>query len=247
VLDDIYGKDTSIINMLGANMGEFGYQRMAYLSLPNADPLVRRAWEFMNGNSYGGITYGKTATVLKTLESIIGEQKLQEALHVYFMRYRFTHPSREDFLRTVEDVSGKNLRWYFDQAVYGTQALDFEVTRISSEPLNEKTGYPGAYRDQVIVSRKGDFIFPVTVEIKFANGEKLREHWDGRDRWVRFMYDKSAPVESAEIDPDHQVFLDANFFNNSQTVTPNSTASKKISNYWLFASQWIGQLLASFI
>src|SRR2546421_10346522 len=37
VLDDIYGKDTSIINnILGANMGEFGYQRMAYLSLPNA-------------------------------------------------------------------------------------------------------------------------------------------------------------------------------------------------------------------
>src|SRR5579859_303723 len=247
VMDDIYGKDTSIVNMLGINMGEFGYQRMEYLSLPNADPLVRRGWEFMHGNSYGGITYGKTATVLKTLESIIGEQKLQEAMHVYFLRYRFTHPSREDFLRTVEEVSGKNLRWYFDQAVYGTQALDYEVTRISSEPLNDETGKPGIYRDQVIVSRKGDFIFPVTVEIKFFDGTKLREHWDGRDRWVRFMYDKPAQVESAEIDPDHQIFLDANFFNNSQTVKPNSIASKKISNYWLFASQWIGQLLASFI
>src|SRR5712692_5798398 len=60
VLDDIYGKDTSIISMLGANMGEFGYQRMSYLSLPNADPMVRRGWEFMNGNSYGSITYAKT-------------------------------------------------------------------------------------------------------------------------------------------------------------------------------------------
>ncbi|HXB20537.1 MAG TPA: M1 family metallopeptidase [Candidatus Solibacter sp.] len=248
VLDDIYGKDTSIVNnFMGASVGEFGYQRMQYLSTPNADPLVRRGWEFMTGNSYGGITYGKTATVLKTLESLIGEQKLQEALHVYFMRYRFTHPTREDFLRTVEEVSGKNLRWYFDQAVYGTQSLDYEVARLSSEPLNSDTGQPGMYRDQVTILRKGDFIFPVTVEIKFSNGEKLRELWDGRDRWVRFVYDKSATVESAEIDPDHQLFLDANFFNNSKTVTPNATAAKKISNYWLFVSQWIGQILASFV
>ena len=248
VLDDIYGQDTSIINnFLGMNMGEFGYQRMLFLMLRNADPLVRRGWEFVNNGSYGGITYGKTATVMKTLESIIGEQKLLEAMHVYFMRYRFTHPSREDFLRTVEEVSGKNLRWYFDQAVYGTQALDYEVIRLSSEPLNEETGESGLYRDQVVVSRKGDFIFPVTVEIKFANGEKLREHWDGRDRWVRFMHDKSARVESAEIDPDHQVFLDANFLNNSQTVKADTTASKKISNYWLFVSQWIGQMLASLV
>jgi hypothetical protein len=248
VLDDIYGKDTSIINNLfGVNQGEFAYQRTTYLALPNDDPIVRRGWEFMNNNSYGVITYGKTATVLKTLESIIGEQTLQKALHVYFMRYRFTHPSREDFLRTVEEVSGQNLRWYFDQAVYGTQALDYEVTKIDSERLDEETGKPGLYRDQVVVSRKGDFIFPVTVEIKFSNGETRREHWDGRERWVRFMYDKPARLESAEIDPDHQVYLDSNFFNNSRTAKSDSTASKKISNYWLFVSQWIGQMLASVV
>ena len=248
VLDDIYGKDTSIINNLfGVNQGEFAYQRTTYLVLPNADPLVRRGWEFMNNNSYGVITYGKTATVLKTLESIIGEQTLQKALHVYFMRYRFTHPSREDFLRTVEEVSGQNLRWYFDQCVYGTQALDYEVTKIDSERLDEETGKPGLYRDQVVVSRKGDFIFPVTVEIKFSNGETRREHWDGHERWIRFMYDKPARLESAEIDPAHQVYLDSNFFNNSRTAKPDSTASRKISNYWLFVSQWIGQMLASVV
>ena len=248
VLDDIYGKDTSILNnLLGMNMGEFGYQRVFYLPLASEDPLVRRGWEFVNSNSYGVITYNKTATVLKTLESIIGEEKLRQAMHVYFMRYRFTHPTREDFLQTVEEVSGKNLRWYFDQAVYGTQTLDYEVTRISSEPLNEKTGRPDLYRDQVVVSRKGDFIFPVTVEIKFADGKKVREQWDGRERWVRFMYDKPARIESAEIDPDHQVYLDKDFFNNSKTVKADTTASRKLTNYWRFVSQWIGQMLASFV
>jgi hypothetical protein len=61
------------------------------------------------------------------------------------------------------------------------------------------------------------------------------------------MYDKPARLESAEIDPDHQVYLDSNFFNNSRTAKSDSTASKKISNYWLFVSQWIGQMLASVV
>ncbi|HLJ90520.1 MAG TPA: M1 family metallopeptidase [Candidatus Angelobacter sp.] len=248
VLDDIYGKDTSVINNLfGANAGEGGVQRMMFMQGGDFDPLVRRGWEFVDGGSYGGITYGKTATVLRTLESLIGEQKLQEALHVYFMRYRFTHPVREDFLRTVEEVSGKDLRWYFDQAVYGTQILDYEITDVGSEALNSRTGKEGTFRNRVVVHRKGDFIFPETVEIKFSDGKTVREHWDGRDRWVRYMYDGPAEVESAEVDPDHQIMLDKNFFNNSRTVSADTTASKKLGNYWLFLTQWLGQALGSVI
>jgi len=243
--DNVYGKETSVINnFFGVNLGEHGYQRWLFLSGLQTDPLVRRGWEFMNRGSYARIAYAKTAIVLATLEGIIGEQKMQEALHVYFIRRRFTHPSREDFLRTIEEVSGANLRWYFDQAVYGTQVLDYEVRKIKCERLNAETGLPGAYRNEVVLYRKGDFIFPVTLQVKFSNGETLREHWDGRDRWVRYMYDRNAQVESAEIDPDHQVLLDADVFNNSKTITAHSIASNKISNYWLFVTQWLGQMMS---
>ena len=44
---------------------------------------------------------------------------------------------------------------------------------------------------------------PVEVEIKFDNGEKVREHWDGQGRWIRFSYQKKAKIVSAELDPDH--------------------------------------------
>ena len=52
---------------------------------------------YISSNSYGGITYGKTATVLLTLEKVIGEDTLRQALHAYFMRYRFTHPTAKIF------------------------------------------------------------------------------------------------------------------------------------------------------
>ena len=80
---------------------------------------------------------------------------------------------------------------------------------------------------------------PVEVEIIFDNGEKVREHWDGKDRWTKFSYQKKAKVVSAEIDPDHKVQIDRNDFNNSYTVEANGKPAHKLANYWLFLTQWI--------
>jgi len=251
IMDSLYGKGRSTIDLWGLQMGDGEVLRVGYLADPDTDPLARFAYRFMSTGTYGGITYGKTATVLFTLEGIIGEETLHRALHTYFLRYRFTHPTGEDFLRTLEEVSGKDLRWYFNQAVYGTQTLDYEVLDIRSDRLDwyekkpppEKQGQT-LFRDTVLIHRKGDFVFPVTVEIKFDNGEKVREHWDGRDRWVRYSYAKKAKVISVEVDPDRNIWLDKDFFNNSQKTAPDSRAALKIANYWLIVTQFLEQLLA---
>ena len=252
VLDDILGRDTSILNMLGATSGERELQRGTYIGVADLDPIAIKAYDYYDSGSYGGVTYGKTASVLLTLESIIGEDTMAKAMHVYFMRYRFTHPTKEDFLKTIEEVSGKNLRWYFDQAVYGTQVMDYKVLRIDSLPVNwyeeKKKGAnakDNVYRSYVWLQRKENFVLPVEVEIKFDNGEKIREHWDGAGRWVRLgPYDKKAKITSAEIDPDHKVQIDRNDFNNSYTAEANPKPARKVSNYWMFATQWISQALA---
>ena len=107
VLDSILGKKTSILNLAGATMGEREEQRLMYMGAADVDPIAQKAYDYYSYNSYGGITYGKTASVLLTLEGIIGEDTMAKAMHVYFMKYRFTHPTKEDFLKTIEDVSGK--------------------------------------------------------------------------------------------------------------------------------------------
>ena len=259
VLDSILGKSTSIMNIAGATMGEREEQRLGYLSAADRDPIAEKAYDYYNSNSYGGITYGKTASVLVTLESIVGEDTMAKAMHVYFMKYRFTHPTKEDFLKTIEEVSGKDLRWYFNQAIYGSQVMDYEVLDVNSFPLNwyedekkdarkDKNGDDTVYQSYVSLHRKEDFVMPVEVEIVFRDSknheEKVREQWDGKDRWIRFSYVKKAKVVSAEIDPDHTVQLDRNDFNNSYVVEGNGKATIKLSTYWLFATQWVSQALA---
>jgi hypothetical protein len=100
------------------------------------------------------------------------------------------------------------------------------------------------YQSYVSVHRKMDFVMPIVVEVKFDNGETVRENWDGKSRWTRFSYQKKAQVVSAEIDPDHTVQLDRNNFNNSYSVKPDSKPANKLSNYWLFVTQWMSQAMA---
>ena len=181
------------------------------------------------------------------------EDTMARAMHEYFMKYRFTHPEKEDFLKTIEQVSGKDLRWYFNQAIYGSQVMDYKVLKIESFPVNwyqeKQKDARGddkniVYRSSVWVQRKEDFVMPVEVEIKFDNGEAVREHWDGAARWTKFTYEKKAKVESAEIDPDHKIRIDRNDFNNSRTSEPNVKPARKLENYWMFFSQWAAQAMA---
>ncbi len=250
VLDSFYGADASILNWMGAQLGEREYQRFSYLSDPDIDPLYRHSYQDMSMGEYGAISYGKTATMLITLEKIVGEQTMRNAMHTYFMRYRFTHPTQEDFMKTINEVSGQDLSWYWNQAMFGTQVLDYEVLRADSNPVNwfdenlkEKKGET-EYETQVILHRKGDFVFPVEAVVKFDNGDTTYERWDGKDRWVRYVYRKKAQVGSVQIDPDYQVTLDSDYLNNSRTTESHHAAVHKIATYWIFVTQFLAQMLS---
>ena len=255
VLDSIFGKKTSVLDIGGINLGERDIQRLGYTSVADRDPMAENAFAYVSSGSYAGITYGKTASVLLTLEGIIGEETMAKAMRTYFMKYRFTHPTKEDFLKTIEEVAGRDLHWYFNQAVYGSQVLDYEVMSVKSFPINwyeddkkDKKSDKNAkkdtmYQSYVAVHRKEDFAMPLDVEVKFDNGEKIREHWDGQARWTRFAFQKKAKVVSAEIDPDHTVQLDRNDFNNSYVVEGDGKAVHKLGNFWLFVTQFFSQAL----
>lgn len=250
VLDALYGKN-SMMKFPFAQLSEDQGQRLSYLGAPDIDPMTRLGWKFYSSNAYGAVTYGKTATVLLTLEKVIGEDTMRQALHTYFMRYRFTHPTGEDFMKTVEEVSGKDLRWYFNQAIYGTNVFDYELADAHSSPLKwwEISGFDtkpkdGIYRTYVSVRRRGDFQFPVELVVKFDDGYVATEHWDGQDRWVRYQYDRKAKIVSAEVDPGNQLMLDRNLFNNSYTEKADARASSKLRNLFVFASELFSQLLA---
>ena len=249
IMDALYGKN-SFFNFPFLQLSEDQEQRTSYLGEIDADPVTRLGWKFINDQSYGGVSYGKTATVLLTLEKMLGEETMRKVMHEYFLRYRFTHPTGEDFFKTVEDVSGQNLRWFIDQAFNGTNVMDFRIDDAHSDRVNwweeEKRGSPNPdqlYRTYVTVRRKGDFVAPVDVVVRFEDGTSRIEHWDGKDRWIRYSYVGKSKVESAAVDPQHTYWLDRDFFNNSYTVKGDARATHKLENIWIFMAEWASQLV----
>jgi hypothetical protein len=95
-----------------------------------------------------------------------------------------------------------------------------------------------------VVRRRGGFIFPVKLEVAFADGSKEHAAWDGVDRWIRFSWDKPSRPVYAQVDADGMVPLDVNSFNNSYTRRPDRTARLKLANYWVFAQQLLAQWLS---
>jgi hypothetical protein len=249
-MDALYGRTTSTVNSHLLTFGSQGEERMMFGAAPNYDPLTRNAWEYVNGNSYGDVTYGKTATMLLTLESIVGEDKLREALHTYFMRYRFKHPHEEDFMNTVNEVTGQNLDWYWNQAVKGTQELDYRIYNASSDrddwykKDSEKNDKSVTYTNRVTVHRKGDFIMPVDVLVKFDDGSQVRERWDGQDRWHRFEYQRKSKLISAELYPGQNVPLDLHEFNNSYVEKSDGRATSKLVLYWTWVTQMFSHMIS---
>ena len=122
--------------------------------------------------------------------------------------------------------------------------LDYAVDGIESTPA--QWWLPDArqtsFRDSVTLHRKGEFILPVTVEIVFTDHTRLREHWDGADRWHTFSYTRAAKIVSAEIDPDHAIALDIDQFNNSRTVAASNGPARKLTTLWLSTLQLTAQL-----
>jgi hypothetical protein len=250
VMDALYGRNTGVVNSRLFSIGEAGLQQIQYGFLPDFDPSTRNAWEYVSGGSYGGVTYGKTATVLLTLESIVGEAKLRDAVHTYFMRYRFKHPHEQDFMNTVNEVTGQNLDWYWNQAVKGTQLLDYRIYRSKSdrddwyEKNPAKSDKDAPYTTLVTVHRKGDFVMPVDVLVRFDDGSQARERWDGQDRWKRFEYHKRARMLTAELYPGQDVLLDLHQFNNSYVEKFDGRATSKIVLYWMALTQLFAHLIS---
>ena len=103
----------------------------------NIAPIMSKG---LNTYQFGNNAYGKPATALNILrETVMGRELFDYAFKEYARRWKFKHPTPEDFFRTMEDASAFDLDWYWRGWFYTTDWVDIgikEVTKlyVSSEP-----------------------------------------------------------------------------------------------------------------
>lgn len=204
-----------------------GNRMTAFRPLARHDDPSTPTWKYWPGSA-SAISYNKTSLWLHTLERMLGWDTVQRILSTYFQRYAFKHPKPQDFFAVANDVSGRDLTWFFDQVHRSSNVFDYAVDVFRSDKQE------GGFRTTLVARRIGEGMFPVDVRVQFENGTEQRWEWDGRDRWKAF--ETSTPIRAvrAQVDPERVLLLDLNATNNSATLQPAApAAARKWSLAWL--------------
>jgi hypothetical protein len=79
--------------------------------------------------NYGLVAYFKTATWLQQIENYIGKEKFDEAMKAYFEEWKFRHPGPDDFQKSMEQNTGKDLSSLFHAATVKGDSSVFDKKR----------------------------------------------------------------------------------------------------------------------
>jgi hypothetical protein len=230
-----------------------GHYLPLYRTAAESDPMSNATFLY-HPVTHWWISYAKTALWLHTLERYLGWDTLQRIMKTYFERWKFRHPRPDDFFAIVNEVSGRDMTWFFDQVYRSSNVFDYGVDTLDSarvrtqgydvtpaQPVYRDATSESSYRTTVVVRRFGEAIFPVDVLVTFENGDNTREKWDGVDRWKVFTYNRPVRAQSVQVDPDRVLLLDVNYTNNSRTLAPQAeAAAQKWSLKWMV---WLQDLM----
>ncbi|MEO3946095.1 M1 family metallopeptidase [Gorillibacterium sp. CAU 1737] len=184
----------------------------AYITGP--EPLQQLSWKYGSHDHYADNVYLRGKLVLNAIERQTGADKMNKVLRAYFDRYKFRHPSTENFQAVVERVTGRSWADFFDAYVYGNLMSDFSVDSIRVQKAEGSTKEMPAYESQILIRKLGGPWPTVPVRIHFADGSTKDIAWSTEASEIQYKLVHSAPVDWVQIDPERTLVLESRVINN---------------------------------
>jgi aminopeptidase N len=169
-----------------------------------------------NAELFDTTTYQKGGAVVHTLRAEIGDEAFWKAINVYLNGHKFGNVETPDLQKAMEDASGRDLKWFFNQWVYkaGYPRLEIKQTYQAQKKTLNLTVTQTQKSDAITPEA---FILPMDIEIVTADGitggtktEKIKIDkrtqtfsipLDRNPSEVRFDKDSKIPLKSIRILP----------------------------------------------
>jgi aminopeptidase N len=149
-------------------------------------------------------TYNKGGAVLHTLREQVGTEAFWKALNIYLNRHKFANVESTDLRAAMEEASGQDLGWFFDQWVYGAGAPKLEV---------RQTWHTRTKTLNIMVTQtQGDaitpmvFRLPIDVKVKTPAGQTVQK-MDITKRTQSFIFKLDAKPSELKVDPADKIPL----------------------------------------
>lgn len=116
--------------------------------------------------AYQSIIYNKASLVLNMLKEILGEELFFEGLREFYRTHKYEAARTKDFVKTMEKVTGKDLKLFFDGWFNSYLLPEVKITH-SIKKVED--AYLLKFK---LNQQKGLFVFPLWIEWK-ENGQKI--------------------------------------------------------------------------
>lgn len=169
-------------------------------------PVITPA-DALKGNTYGDNAYGKPALAYHALKDMLGDMLFKKCLHQFMDRWNGKHPIPWDFFNTFNNVSGKNLNWFWNNWFFSNNYIDIAIDTITKTT----NGYSTA------IKNTGGFAIPLNVRVNYTDGSSEARHyspdiWKKNEKLALLHFRTAKKIKSIEL--VNGIFMDANEANN---------------------------------
>lgn len=165
------------------------------------------------GAAYGPNAYGKASLGYLALEDLLGDAMFRKVLHGFIERWHGKHPIPWDFFNTVNDISGRNLNWFWKSWYFDNSYIDLAVAGVAKTG----TGYT------VTLDNIGGMLPPVDLIVKYSDGSSQTIHqtpaiWEANQKRAMVKIATKKSIESVSLG-DGSVFMEADTTNDAAGLT----------------------------
>lgn len=191
-------------NMMFKQFRVFGW---ALNPSASSDLPIITAGDSLVGSVIGHNQYGKPAVAYLALKDLLGDAEFKRCLLEFMNRWNGKHTLPWDMFNTFNNVSGKDLNWFFQSWFFSYGYIDLAIENVT---VTDK-GF------SVNLKNIGGFVAPTNFVVKYEDGttEKIHqtpEIWSKNQRTATIEIARPKKITSLTLDGD--IFVDADETNN---------------------------------
>jgi len=175
-VNDYYGVDSKMIDRLRLNdysLEELTQWLNVYMGRKNYDQPICSHSTHLTDINYGLMVYMKAAMSFHYLEKYLGQKNFDRVMRSYYDAYAFKHPQPRHIRSHIENETGRNLEWFFDELLSTTKDSDY---RLMGADLKANTVGQTDYDFIEVMNFHSQIKGPFSISA-FSNDKKVRTIW----------------------------------------------------------------------
>jgi hypothetical protein len=174
---------------------------------PLEDLPIITPGDMLKNVAYGNNAYGKPALGYLALKDMLGDAAFRTALHGFIDRWHGKHPIPWDFFNSVNDITGRNLNWFWNNWYFSNNYIDLAVRGVTKSA--------GGY--SVALENIGGMAAPVDLLVRYTDGTTGAIHqtpaiWEANQKRATVPITTRKVVQSVQLEGG--IWMDADTTNN---------------------------------